>query len=92
MVLYLARHYFINSIAFLLLLLVIPVLVGESWESMIHRSIFWGSFFGLIYTNYSFSKMKLWPLYDNLRISKYWVLSGLFLTIQLFNLFLGALL
>lgn len=73
----------INSMVFFVGLIIFPLGFSDNTEYVIARGFFFGGLFGGIYTFYDFRKRNIWPLYDNLRYSKYLLLSGFFLCFQL---------
>lgn len=82
MITYLVRKYFIYSTVFSIGLIIFPLGFFENAGYVIVRGFFLGGLFGGIYTYYDFRKRKMWPLYDNLRYSKYLILSICFIVFQ----------
>lgn len=83
MIVYLAQKYFIHSVVFFAGLVIFPLGFFDNTEYVIVRGFFFGGLFGGMYTYYDFRSRNIWPLYDNLRHSKYLLLIGLFLCFQL---------
>jgi len=82
MIVYLAKKYFIYSLVFFVGLVIFPLGFFENTEYIIVRGFFFGGIFGGVYTFYDFKKRNLWPLYDNLRYSKYLLLFTCFMSFQ----------
>jgi hypothetical protein len=62
--------------------------VGTSVGDILHRAIFWGSLAAAFLTYFELLRRNLWPLFDNLRLSRYLLLGLCVLSVQLVNLLL----
>ncbi len=78
---YLAQKYYTNSLVFFVAMIIFPLFLIDDTGYLVSRAIFWGGLFGGAYTFYDFRKRKIWPLYDNLTHSKYWLLAVLFISL-----------
>lgn len=82
MIRYAARKYTANTLVFTVGFALLPVVFGSSLTDVLPTALFWGSAVAAGYTYWRFRKKNLWPLYDNLRVPRFTLLGGLFLTIQ----------
>ncbi|WP_263784508.1 hypothetical protein [Salinibacter grassmerensis] len=82
MIFYLARKYLANTLVFAAIFGLFPILFGGSWTAVLAPALFWGSAAAAGYTYWRFRKKKVWPLYDNLRLSPVVLLGALFLALQ----------
>ncbi|HKJ34236.1 MAG TPA: hypothetical protein VKA34_20585 [Balneolales bacterium] len=90
MVAYLAQKYFINTLVFVLGLVILPLLFWGDTIYLIPKALFWGGLFGGIYTFFEFRKKHIWPLYDNLGYSKYLLFLILFITLQILSFVISS--
>jgi|GEM_PF-911879 len=82
MIVYLAQKYIINSTVFFVALIIFPLGFFDNAEYVIARGFFFGGVFGGVYTFFDFKKRNIWPLFDNLRYSKYLALALCFVGFQ----------
>ncbi len=77
MISYLIRKYAAVLVSLTVLLSFFPIFFGQPLARVIPSSIFWGGLFAAIYTLRRFLSLNLWALYDNLRLSRWWLLGAL---------------
>ena len=74
--------YFIRKYSLILIIMIIglsglTILLGIfSWQESISRAIFWGGLFSVLQVYREFRYKNLWPVFDSLQISKYWLLGS----------------
>jgi len=83
MIVYLIQKYFVNSLVFFVALVIFPLGFTGYSDEVILRGFVFGGIFGGLYTFYDFKKRRIWPLYDNLIIPKYYILFSCFIGFQL---------
>lgn len=86
MVIYLAKKYYVNSVVFFFGFIIFPYLSFGDLPYLFPRAVFLGSLAGSVYTWYDFRERNIWPLFDNLRHSKFLLLGLMFLSLQLIPL------
>lgn len=92
MVKYLAEKYYINSMVFFLGFIILPYEKFGDLAYLFPRAVFLGGLSGAIYTWYDFRQRNMWPLFDNLRYSKFVLLGLMFLSLQFIPLIINLLL
>lgn len=85
MIVYLAQKYFINSFVFFVGLIIFPLFYFDDTVNLISKTLFMGGLLGGIYTFYDFKKRHIWPIYDNLKRSKYLWLLVFFISLQVLS-------
>lgn len=91
MILFLVYNYFLNSVVFIIVLTIFPILLGMNTGSVVTQAFVWGGIFGGLYTLYNFNHKNIWPLYDNLRYPKYLLIFALFMLLQIINIIISQL-
>lgn len=86
MVSYLVKKYYVNSVVFFVGFIIFPYLSYGDLPYLLPRAVFLGGLASSVYTWYDFRKRNLWPLFDNLRHSKFLLLGLMFLSLQLIPL------
>jgi hypothetical protein len=83
MILYLVRKYYVNSFVFFIGFIIFPYAGFGDITDLFPKVVFLGGLAGAFYTWYDFRKKYLWPLFYNLRHSKFLTLALMFFSLQL---------
>lgn len=68
------------------------VLSGLPPSEIAPSALFWGGVFSVIYIYHRFNRLNLWPLYENLRLSRWMLIGCLLLTTTVLSRLLKLLL
>lgn len=82
MVRHLLLHYILTLVGLLFLMNFFFLFNGNGWHDL-PKTVIWSGFFAPVIVFAEVKRSNVWPLYDNLGISRYFLLGGLALATEL---------